>query len=346
MTDKDYRLEKARELNRMLDNFKPGPNFYDDRSTKQQVMDIFRTFAATHDIGVMNIPHISYQGYVFTMGPHSFERDLESRVYTCKCCAYRVEIDYEKWKPSVDSLMDIFKGVEDEFHLSPWNQELLVEKAKNKPIVKVDVKSLYPKQIITTALGTNTLPLSGNKYHYVVPKGWRVPEIKDVKFEDPATIVFWGDGTKTVVKAQGEEYDPEKGLAMAISRKALGNEYGYYNTFKHWLKKWKKKSKKTYKHDESVPINLAKAGVSLDYIVRNTVETTKTCAYYGMPATTLPCSECVDHKNYILNSVGSDNEPKRSCDNCLYDNAADKHLHPICSACHYRSRWEPKEDDK
>ena len=43
-------------------------------------------------------------------------------------------------------------------------------------------------------------------------------KIKDVIFNDPATIVFWEDGGKTVVQCQnGEEFDPEKGLAMAIS---------------------------------------------------------------------------------------------------------------------------------
>ena len=45
-----------------------------------------------------------------------------------------------------------------------------------------------------------------------------IREIKNVIFNDPATIVFWEDGTKTVVKCQdGDEFDPEKGLAMAIA---------------------------------------------------------------------------------------------------------------------------------
>lgn len=65
-----------------------------------------------------------------------------------------------------------------------------------------------------------------------------VPEIKNVIFNNPATIVFWSDGTKTIVKCQKDEtYDPEKGLSMAIAKKALGNKYEYYNTIKHWLKK-------------------------------------------------------------------------------------------------------------
>ena len=62
-----------------------------------------------------------------------------------------------------------------------------------------------------------------------------VLEIKDVFFNNPATIVFWNDNTKTVVKCQGgEKYDPEKGLAMAIVKKVCGNTREYYEIFKHF----------------------------------------------------------------------------------------------------------------
>ena len=61
--------------------------------------------------------------------------------------------------------------------------------------------------------------------------------IKNVIFNDPATIVFWSDGTKTVVKTQNNEgFDPEKGLAMAIAKKALGNKGNYFDEFKKWTK--------------------------------------------------------------------------------------------------------------
>lgn len=64
----------------------------------------------------------------------------------------------------------------------------------------------------------------------------KLPEIKDVIFNEPATIIIWKDGTKTVVKCQeGEGYDPEKGIAMAISKKALGNKGNYCEVFKKWL---------------------------------------------------------------------------------------------------------------
>lgn len=69
-------------------------------------------------------------------------------------------------------------------------------------------------------------------------KAMALDSIKRVIFNDPATIILWADGTKTVVKcAKDETFDPEKGLAMAIAKKALGNEGWYYDIFKAYLPK-------------------------------------------------------------------------------------------------------------
>ena len=60
--------------------------------------------------------------------------------------------------------------------------------------------------------------------------------IDKIIFNPPATIIFWSDGTKTVVKCgEHEEFDPEKGLAMAGTKKAFGNEGNDYNKIKKWL---------------------------------------------------------------------------------------------------------------
>lgn len=62
--------------------------------------------------------------------------------------------------------------------------------------------------------------------------------IKKVIFNNPATIILWSDGSKTVVMCgERDTYDPEKGMAMAIARKALGNKGNYYNAFEKWLPK-------------------------------------------------------------------------------------------------------------
>lgn len=60
--------------------------------------------------------------------------------------------------------------------------------------------------------------------------------INDVIFNDPATIVFWNDGTKTVVKCQeGDIFDKEKGLSMAICKKLSGNTGSFNKIFKRWI---------------------------------------------------------------------------------------------------------------
>ena len=64
-------------------------------------------------------------------------------------------------------------------------------------------------------------------------------KIRKVIFNDPATIILWTDGTKTVVKAENEPFDPEKGMAMAIAKKFLGNNHAYYDQFKRWIPKKK-----------------------------------------------------------------------------------------------------------
>ena len=61
--------------------------------------------------------------------------------------------------------------------------------------------------------------------------------IKKVIFNDPATIVFWADGTKTVAKAHGDDkFDKEVGLTVCIAKKALGNRSNFDKVFKKWIK--------------------------------------------------------------------------------------------------------------
>lgn len=60
-------------------------------------------------------------------------------------------------------------------------------------------------------------------------------DFERIEFHDPATIVFWNDGTKTVVKSRhGDKFDKEKGLAMAIAKKVMGNTNKYYDIFEEY----------------------------------------------------------------------------------------------------------------
>ena len=96
-------------------------------------------------------------------------------------------------------------------------QRDFIEDITHKYYVSYELHSL-----LTTTMSTVTSTVS-------------IPAIKKVIFNYPATIILLADGTKTVVKCDGDNYDPEKGMAMAIAKKALGNKGNYYNKFKKWL---------------------------------------------------------------------------------------------------------------
>lgn len=80
-----------------------------------------------------------------------------------------------------------------------------------------------------------------------------VDPIEKVIFNDPATIVFWKDRTKTVVMAKNEPFDPEKGLAMAFAKRFLGGNKGnYYDIFRKWLPEEKPEKQVSEKTDVSL----------------------------------------------------------------------------------------------
>ena len=63
-----------------------------------------------------------------------------------------------------------------------------------------------------------------------------LPEPKTVIFHPPATIVYWEDGEKTVVKCmEGDEFSPEVGLAMCLAKYIFGKRYKKW--FRDALKK-------------------------------------------------------------------------------------------------------------
>lgn len=76
----------------------------------------------------------------------------------------------------------------------------------------------------------------------------KMPEIKKAIFNDPATIVFWDDGTKTVVKCgEDDTYDKEKGLALCYMKRIFNNKGNYNEILKKWCVE-KEKSKKEVPH--------------------------------------------------------------------------------------------------
>ena len=66
--------------------------------------------------------------------------------------------------------------------------------------------------------------LSVEKYKASIELRVDIPGMIDrVIFNDPATIILWKDGSKTVVKRSEDDiWDPEKGFCMAVIKKLYG----------------------------------------------------------------------------------------------------------------------------
>lgn len=159
------------------------------------------------------------------------------------------EDDYE-WVIGADVWVRIASNIND-FEIS-WSD------ANEEPICKIfDIEvTISTKELNTITLrkknkrrnemSTERKSMNSSIYYASVSASISVPAIKKVIFNYPATIVLWNDESKTVVKCQdGDIYDPEKGLAMAISKKALGNKGNYCNEFKKWLPEDEEEEEKT-----------------------------------------------------------------------------------------------------
>lgn len=107
--------------------------------------------------------------------------------------------------------------------------------------------------------------------------------IKDVIFAPPATIVYWSDGSKTVVKCSEKDvFDPEKGLAMAIAKRCGGNNGSYYKEIRHWVEKsGKKYPRKPYTKSSSVENDSLKKYIAQ---AKNSYEAALEAAAKGNPA--------------------------------------------------------------
>lgn len=107
--------------------------------------------------------------------------------------------------------------------------------------------------------------------------------IKDVIFAPPATIVYWSDGSKTVVKCSEKDvFDPEKGLAMAIAKRCGGNNGSYYKEIRHWVEKsGKKYPVKPYTESSSVENDSLKKYIAQ---AKNSYEAALEAAAKGNPA--------------------------------------------------------------
>lgn len=81
---------------------------------------------------------------------------------------------------------------------------------------------------------------------YISRDGIKTTDIDRVIFNDPATIVFWKDGTKTVVKCHPEDtFDEEIGFTCCYLKRVLSSKE--YTKFCEYLNNiWKQKNARLY----------------------------------------------------------------------------------------------------
>ena len=100
--------------------------------------------------------------------------------------------------------------------------------------------------------------------------------IKNVIFSGPCTIVQWTDGDKTIVRCENEDFDPEKGLAMAIVKELFGtneSKSNYNDIFKKWIPEEDKNDKKLEECGNTEILTAKqlaeKTGVSVSTVLRD-----------------------------------------------------------------------------
>lgn len=210
-----------------------------------------------------------------------------------------------------------------DYRIVPNNDTLkLVRKTDN----------LYPNFIVASRQsGKTNMQL---KYLEEMMKKWNRgivnnnQSIKNVIFNNPATIVFWNDGTKTVVKAKGEPFDPEKGLAMAIAKRSLGNQGNYYNEFKKWLPKeetkWKDPVEKVCSNCKYFSLSSSSMRVCLECLKDDTLpKWEKADKEEIKELISLTCSK----------EDGNCDNAEKNCDDCKYNEQTDTQLR--CFTCEY-----------
>lgn len=136
-------------------------------------------------------------------------------------------MDFYLHKEGIEKKSQRFRAIThlDEMEGSARNEKSLISIYNNMTIEQQRLVKFFVGQAVLE---------TQNEFYSEWKKGLGVG-IKRVIFSPPATIILWKDNTKTIVRAGLDDFDPEKGMAMAIAKKALGNKGNYYNVFKKWI---------------------------------------------------------------------------------------------------------------
>jgi hypothetical protein len=142
--------------------------------------------------------------------------------------------DYKSYSPPCKAEFRVYGSFEEIYNLKIWLEErrnyrqiddilpeavskIIIDELRRDACMPIDYSKISNYQ----GRRFDYLGLTATNYSLI-----KTPMITKVIFHDPATIVYWQDKTRTVVKCKdGEPFDKEKGLAMCISKKLLGDEF-------------------------------------------------------------------------------------------------------------------------
>lgn len=150
-----------------------------------------------------------------------------------KIFRYRISTgEYDQLDVDVEMAQYIFDLYETEgaafgFHYSMnYNSieccyNVVCNRAMANKIIEASKKYHYDKKWYDKILGKEE-PKTPTKYNY---SSRRIPIPVKIINQGPATIVFWDDKTKTIVKcSDNDEFDPDMAITMACLKKMVGDE--------------------------------------------------------------------------------------------------------------------------
>ena len=163
--------------------------------------------------------------------------------------------------------------------------------------------------------------------------------VKRIVFNPPATIVFWFDGTKTVVKcSKGQPFNPYYGFCAALAKRMLGHNCAINRHIDEYVAKMDRKAAQKYE-ESYVEFNKQKSEES-----EKTEETVKS----KEPENTEAPKE-IEYECYET-TYDEDLKLRRFCDTCAFDDYS-PFDYPCRKCLHCKeglkvSYYKAKEDSK
>ena len=112
----------------------------------------------------------------------------------------------------LNAVANVFNEALETYASSNKNVKPKESKETKKPIVKVEPKKVETPTFYSKRNKTKFTPLY-------------MPRIREVMFNDPATICWFEDNSKTVaIAGHDDKYDKETGLAICMLKRVLGNK--------------------------------------------------------------------------------------------------------------------------